>query len=46
MNSCYSNWANVVSGISQGSILGPLLFISYATKLPEKEEKSEMLKTN
>jgi len=27
INSCFSNWANVVSGIHQGSILGPLLFI-------------------
>ena len=31
----YSNFENVVSGIAQGTILGPLLFILYIDKLSE-----------
>jgi len=27
INNSYSNWANVISGIPQGSVLAPLLFI-------------------
>ena len=38
----FSKWNNIISGVLQGSALGPLLFVAYINTLPDEHESSDI----
>ena len=42
-NGDFSKLHNVINGVTQGSVLGPVLFVAYINTLPDVIESSNIL---